>query len=169
MSVPLQVLIAPDGAGVAELSVLLRTLVASADDVRRHAGAAAADAPARVTTWAVLGEATSEPGTPVNAHVVDHDRVGRQAVRLAVDKVLCVGSSRAVRALHQGAVMEGSWGDEARLVTGPAAAVDAVTTDPDWTPRPGDQVLLAGVPAADLLDRWRDIGLDVELLAPGPT
>ena len=72
----------------------------------------------------------------LNEAVVEHDHVGRLAVRLAVDKTLCVGESRAVRALHQGAVMEGSWGDEARLVATVDDAAATLDTD-DWRPAPG--------------------------------
>ena len=89
----------------------------------------ARDSPERVRTWAIIGDMGTRDGLTENERVVEHDRVGRLAVRLAVDKTLCVGESRAVRALHQGAVMEGSWGDEARLV----ATVDdaAATLDTD--------------------------------------
>ncbi|MGW0036063.1 UDP-N-acetylmuramoyl-tripeptide--D-alanyl-D-alanine ligase [Gordonia sp. NPDC003376] len=134
-----------------ELGRMLRLLVATADDRR-----AQADGPIR--TWAVLGEVRTHDGLTENEHVVEHDRIGRQAVRLAVDKVLCVGPTRAVRALHQGAVMEGSWGDEARLAEDPADAASVLHADPDWTPQPGDVVLVAGpdVPLAEIVAGWRE-------------
>ncbi|MBT0565265.1 glutamate ligase domain-containing protein [Williamsia sp. CHRR-6] len=99
--------------------------------------------------WAVLGELAGPGGEPddgdavraaENARAVEHDRVGRFLVRLAVDYVVSVGTTRVVRALHQGAVMEGSWGDEARLVDDPAAAVQMLLEDL----ADGDVVLLAG-------------------------
>jgi UDP-N-acetylmuramoyl-tripeptide--D-alanyl-D-alanine ligase len=48
--------------------------------------------------------------------VVEHDRIGRLVVRLDVDRLIVVGVGRPCRALHQGAVMEGSWGEESILV-----------------------------------------------------
>lgn len=107
----------------------------------------ARDAEPRVRTWAIIGDLATGDGLSENDSVVEHDRVGRLAVRLAVDKTLCVGQSRAVRALHQGAVMEGSWGEEARLV---ATVDDAAATlaDDEWRPAPDDMVLIAGTDPA---------------------
>ncbi|GAA2070075.1 UDP-N-acetylmuramoyl-tripeptide--D-alanyl-D-alanine ligase [Williamsia deligens] len=103
--------------------------------------------PGTVRTWAVLGElatgdASDDTSDPTGAdRAVAHDRVGRRAVRLAVDTVVSVGDdSRWVRALHQGAVMEGSWGDEARLVADADAARDLL----DEELGDGDVILLAG-------------------------
>jgi len=100
----------------ADLMVALRELVTTAHD----AAAAGVD----LQSWAVLGEMDrdevadgSDSAFDLNAWVVEHDRIGRLAVRLDISRVLCVGASRAVRGLHQGAVMEGSWGDEAILVS----------------------------------------------------
>lgn len=101
----------------------------------------------RVRTWAIIGDLATRDGLSENERVVEHDRVGRLAVRLAVDKTLCVGESRAVRALHQGAVMEGSWGDEARLVASVDEASATLATD-EWRPAPGDMVLIAGTDPA---------------------
>ncbi len=63
-------------------------------------------------TWAVLGEML-ELG---EASRVEHDRVGRLAVRLNIDRLVAVGHG----ALHidQGATQEGSWGEESALVDG---------------------------------------------------
>ncbi|GAB90399.1 hypothetical protein [Gordonia rhizosphera] len=122
-----------------------------------EAGAARrADEPA-ARTWAIVGELVDQDDRTENERVVEHDLVGRQAVRLAVDKTLCVGNSRAVRALHQGAVMEGSWGDEVRMVQdAPAARALLRSPDDDWQPGPADVVLIAaadpGVTA--LADLW---------------
>jgi UDP-N-acetylmuramoyl-tripeptide--D-alanyl-D-alanine ligase len=69
-------------------------------------------APAARRSWAVLGE-MAELG---EESVVEHDRIGRLVVRLDVDRLIVVGAGRPCRALHQGAVMEGSWGEESILV-----------------------------------------------------
>jgi UDP-N-acetylmuramoyl-tripeptide--D-alanyl-D-alanine ligase len=83
-----------------------------------------ADEPDRVSagkrrSWAVLGE-MAELG---EESVVEHDRIGRLAVRLDVDRLIVVGTGRPARALHQGAVMEGSWGEESVLVPDIEAAL----------------------------------------------
>ncbi|QTJ64686.1 UDP-N-acetylmuramoyl-tripeptide--D-alanyl-D-alanine ligase [Rhodococcus sp. ZPP] len=70
-------------------------------------------------SWAVLGE-MAELGPE---SVVEHDAIGRFAVRLDVSKLIIVGTGRPARAMHQGAVMEGSWGDEAILVPDAASAI----------------------------------------------
>jgi UDP-N-acetylmuramoyl-tripeptide--D-alanyl-D-alanine ligase len=63
-------------------------------------------------TWAVLGE-MAELGDDA---ISEHDRIGRLAVRLDVSRLVVVGTGRSMRAMHHGAVMEGSWGAEATLV-----------------------------------------------------
>ncbi|MCM6773337.1 UDP-N-acetylmuramoyl-tripeptide--D-alanyl-D-alanine ligase [Nocardia sp. CDC159] len=63
-------------------------------------------------SWAVLGE-MAELG---EESVVEHDRIGRLAVRLDVDRLVVVGTGRPSRGMHQGAVQEGSWGEESVLV-----------------------------------------------------
>ncbi len=92
----------------------------------------AGDAPRR--SWAVLGE-MAELG---EESVIEHDAIGRLAVRLDVDRLVVVGTGRPSRAMHQGAVMEGSWGEESVLVPDIGAAIallgDAV--------EPGDVVLV---------------------------
>ncbi|WP_280364377.1 UDP-N-acetylmuramoyl-tripeptide--D-alanyl-D-alanine ligase [Nocardia wallacei] len=70
-------------------------------------------------TWAVLGE-MAELG---EESVIEHDRIGRLAVRLDVDRLIVVGTGRPAHALHQGAVMEGSWGEESVLVPDIEAAI----------------------------------------------
>lgn len=85
-------------------------------------------------TWAVLGEmAELGPDT-----VVEHDAIGRLLVRLDVTKLIVVGEGRPLRGMHQGAVMEGSWGDESTLVPDPAAALEILRREV----RPGDIVLV---------------------------
>lgn len=107
-------------------------------------------------TWAVIAEVATPEGIEENQRVVEHDLLGRQAVRLAVDKTLCIGDSRCVHALHQGAVMEGSWGDEARIVDSVEAAAALPAAEPDWRPAAGDVILLAAA-SADLrsvIEAW---------------
>ncbi|MGN2640353.1 UDP-N-acetylmuramoyl-tripeptide--D-alanyl-D-alanine ligase [Nocardia takedensis] len=70
-------------------------------------------------SWAVLGE-MAELG---EESVIEHDRIGRLAVRLDVDRLVVVGTDRPSRAMHQGAVMEGSWGEESLLVPDIGAAI----------------------------------------------
>ena len=61
-------------------------------------------------TWAVLGEML-ELG---DDSVTEHDAIGRYAVRLNISKLIVVGTG--ARAMHTGAVMEGSWGEESTFV-----------------------------------------------------
>lgn len=61
-------------------------------------------------TWAVLGEML-ELG---DDSILEHDAVGRLAVRLNISRLLVVG--QGARAMHNAAVMEGSWGDESAFV-----------------------------------------------------
>ncbi|TQM25994.1 UDP-N-acetylmuramoyl-tripeptide--D-alanyl-D-alanine ligase [Nocardia bhagyanarayanae] len=77
----------------------------------------AGDTPRR--SWAVLGE-MAELG---EESVIEHDGIGRLAVRLDVDRLVVVGTGRPSRAMHQGAVMEGSWGEESVLVPDIGAAI----------------------------------------------
>ncbi|MGV9636205.1 UDP-N-acetylmuramoyl-tripeptide--D-alanyl-D-alanine ligase [Nocardia rhamnosiphila] len=81
------------------------------------------DAPRR--SWAVLGE-MAELGPE---SVVEHDGIGRLAVRLDVDRLIVVGTGRPSRGMHQGAVMEGSWGEESVLVPDIEAAVELLAAE----------------------------------------
>ncbi|WP_280354992.1 UDP-N-acetylmuramoyl-tripeptide--D-alanyl-D-alanine ligase [Nocardia otitidiscaviarum] len=85
-------------------------------------------------SWAVIGEM----GELGEESVLEHDRIGRLAVRLDVDRFIVVGAGRPVRAMFQGAVQEGSWGEEAVHVPDIAAAVELL----DSELAPGDVVLV---------------------------
>lgn len=95
-------------------------------------------------SWAVLGE-MAELGPD---SVVEHDAIGRLAVRLDVSKLIVVGTDRPARGLLQGAIMEGSWGDEARIVPDIQAAIEALESELE----PGDLVL---VKASQSVGLWR--------------
>ncbi|BBZ33196.1 UDP-N-acetylmuramoyl-tripeptide--D-alanyl-D-alanine ligase [Mycolicibacterium confluentis] len=94
--------------------------------------AAGAGGPRR--SFAVLGE-MAELGEDT---ISEHDRVGRLAVRLDVSRLIVVGTGRAVGAMHQGAVMEGSWGSEAIRVDDVDAALALLRAEL----APGDVVLV---------------------------
>ena len=102
-------------------------------------------------TWAVLGEML-ELGE--NSRV-EHDRVGRLAVRLNIDRLVAVGHG----ALHidQGATQEGSWGEESTLVADADAARALLAEEL----QPGDIVLFK---ASNSVGLWR---LADELAAAG--
>ncbi|KXP14574.1 UDP-N-acetylmuramoyl-tripeptide--D-alanyl-D-alanine ligase [Tsukamurella pseudospumae] len=88
----------------------------------------------RRRTFAVLGEM----GELGDDSIVEHDRLGRFLVRLDITSTICVGTSRAVHALWQGAVMEGSWGSEAIRVDTREDAVERLRAEL----QPGDLVLV---------------------------
>lgn len=68
-------------------------------------------------SWAVLGK-MAELG---ESHVSAHDEIGRLAVRLDISRLVVIGE--AARPMHQGAHLEGSWGEESVLVPDVDAAV----------------------------------------------
>jgi UDP-N-acetylmuramoyl-tripeptide--D-alanyl-D-alanine ligase len=82
-------------------------------------------------TVAVLGE-MRELGAHAQA---EHDAVGRLAVRLDIHQLLVVGEP--ARAMHLGALLEGSWGEESVFVADAAAAESWLADHL----RPGDVVL----------------------------
>ncbi|MDI3403019.1 UDP-N-acetylmuramoyl-tripeptide--D-alanyl-D-alanine ligase [Streptomyces cavernicola] len=84
-------------------------------------------------TWAVLGQ-MAELGDEA---LVEHDAVGRLAVRLNVSKLVAVGG-REASWLQLGAYNEGSWGEESVHVSDAQAAVDLLRSEL----RPGDVVLV---------------------------
>ncbi len=96
----------------------------------------------RRRSWAVLGE-MAELGDDT---VSEHDRVGRLAVRLDVSRLVVVGTGRSMSAMHQGAVMEGSWGAEATRVDDAGAALALLRAELS----PGDVVLVKASNSAGL-------------------
>ncbi|SEQ52727.1 UDP-N-acetylmuramoyl-tripeptide--D-alanyl-D-alanine ligase [Lentzea xinjiangensis] len=100
-----------------------------------------ATTPAR-RSWAVLGP-MAELGDDA---VREHDEIGRLAVRLDISKLVVIGD--AARAMHQGAHLEGSWGDESVLVPDADAAIALLRKEV----RPGDVVL---VKASNAYRLWR--------------
>ncbi|BBZ60029.1 UDP-N-acetylmuramoyl-tripeptide--D-alanyl-D-alanine ligase [Mycolicibacterium monacense] len=109
---------------------------------------------AKRRSWAVLGE-MAELG---DDSISEHDSIGRLAVRLDVSRLVVVGTGRSASAMHQGAVMEGSWGAEATRVDDADAALALLSDEL----QPGDVVLVkasnsAGLGAlADSLTAGRD-------------
>ena len=65
-----------------------------------------------------------------------------------------------MHALHQGAVMEGSWGDEALIVESVETAARLADTEPDWQPTAGDVILLAaaGADLDSVITAWSERG-----------
>ena len=101
-----------------------------------------ADPAARRRSWAVLGE-MAELGDDA---ISEHGRIGRLAVRLDVSRLIVVGTGRSMSAMHRGAVMEGSWGEEATIVADADAALAVLRAEL----QPGDVVLVKASNAAGL-------------------
>lgn len=93
-------------------------------------------------SWAVLGEM----GELGEESITEHDRIGRLAVRLDISRLVVVGTGRPMRAMHQGAVMEGSWGSESVMVPDAGAALELLRAELE----PGDVVLVKASNAAGL-------------------
>jgi UDP-N-acetylmuramoyl-tripeptide--D-alanyl-D-alanine ligase len=83
-------------------------------------------------TYAVLGPV---PGA-TREDLMD---LGRFLVRLDISSLVVVGEAGAV---HAGAVLEGSWGEESRHVDSPQDAVNLLHAEL----APDDVVLVAGLP-----------------------
>ncbi|GAA2984663.1 UDP-N-acetylmuramoyl-tripeptide--D-alanyl-D-alanine ligase [Actinokineospora diospyrosa] len=96
----------------------------------------------RRRSWAVLGVMGELGDESVRAH----DDIGRLAVRLDINRLVVVGEQ--ARAMHQGASLEGSWGEESVLVPDVDAAVALVRAEL----APGDVVLVKASKVAAL---WR--------------
>ena len=75
-----------------------------------------------------------------------HDEIGRLAVRLDINRLVVVGAE--AMAMHQGASLEGSWGEESVFVKDVDAAVALLRDEL----RPGDVVL---VKASKVAAIWR--------------
>ncbi|WP_417935301.1 UDP-N-acetylmuramoyl-L-alanyl-D-glutamate--2,6-diaminopimelate ligase [Gordonia phthalatica] len=163
----LRVLISDRSGGIPEARRMVRELVTLAADSGVGSAHRPPGADSTHRTWVIFDEFLDTDGHDENVRCLEHDGLGRQIVRLAIDKVFAVGESiRAVRALHQGAVMEGSWGEESELLTDVAGTVAHLRDADADTPAPGDIVLVAGGELADaLLAYWRDeAGIEVEVL-----
>jgi UDP-N-acetylmuramoyl-tripeptide--D-alanyl-D-alanine ligase len=93
-------------------------------------------------SWAVLG-VMGELG---EASTAAHDEIGRLAVRLDVNRLVVVGEQAA--AMHRGAYLEGSWGEESVLVPDVDAAIALLHEEV----RAGDVVLVKASKVAEL---WR--------------
>ena len=106
-------------------------------------------------TWAVLGEML-ELGED---SVTEHDAIGRYLVRLNISQLIVVGTG--ARAMHTGAVMEGSWGDESVFVETVEEAESILAS----SLAPGDLVLFKSSNGAAL----RFLGDRIALNAPSPS
>ncbi|MGJ7441365.1 UDP-N-acetylmuramoyl-tripeptide--D-alanyl-D-alanine ligase [Aquipuribacter sp. MA13-6] len=93
-------------------------------------------------TWAVLGEMLELGDGATEAH----DRIGRLAVRLNIDRLVAVGPGALL--VHAGAVQEGSWGEESVHVADADAALALLQAEL----APGDVVL---VKASNSIGLWR--------------
>ena len=91
-------------------------------------------------TWAVLGE-MAELG---DAAWEEHDALGRLCVRMNVARLVAVGPN--AKAIHAGATLEGSWGEEAAYVEDAGAAIRLLHAELE----PGDVVLVKASRAAAL-------------------
>lgn len=107
----------PDG-----VTVVNDAYNANPDSVRAALKALVAMAPGR-RTWAVLGEMLELGADSVR----QHDALGRLAVRLNVSRLVAVGEG--ARAIHSGAVQEGSWGEESTFVPDADAAYELLTRE----------------------------------------
>ncbi len=107
-------------------------------------------------TWAVLGEML-ELG---ERSIEEHDLLGRVAVRLNISRLLAIGSG--TRALYNGAVLEGSWGEEAQHVPDVETAERLLEQEL----RPGDLVLFKSSNGAGLRFLGDRIALRTDAIAP---
>jgi UDP-N-acetylmuramoyl-tripeptide--D-alanyl-D-alanine ligase len=105
---------------------------ANPDSVRAALKALKAIAGEGRRTWAVLGQ-MNELGENSEA---EHDAIGRLVVRLNVGRLVAVGKQAG--AIHAGACLEGSWGEESVHVPDIAAATQLLRAEL----QPGDVVLV---------------------------
>jgi UDP-N-acetylmuramoyl-tripeptide--D-alanyl-D-alanine ligase len=120
------------------MSAALKTLatMARAGNPRRRA-------------WAVLGVMGELGDNTVSAH----DEIGRLAVRLDISRLVVVGEQ--ARPMHQGANLEGSWGEESVLVPDVEAAIALLREE-----LRGDDVVLVKASKAAALWRVADALLE---------
>jgi UDP-N-acetylmuramoyl-tripeptide--D-alanyl-D-alanine ligase len=133
----MQVTERPDG-----VTVIDDSYNANPDSMRAALKALAVRAGRDRRSIAVLGEML-EMG---EEHTQAHDEIGRLAVRLDIDRLVVVGEG--ARALHTGALQEGSWGEETRLLPDVEAAARWLEEEL----RPGDVVLVKSSHGSGL---WR--------------
>ncbi|MET9491549.1 UDP-N-acetylmuramoyl-tripeptide--D-alanyl-D-alanine ligase [Nocardia sp. NPDC006630] len=107
----------PDSVRAALKALVTMARSAGADGQGREVG--------RRRSWAVLGEM----GELGDESVIEHDRIGRLVVRLDVDRLIVVGTGRPSHGMHQGAVMEGSWGAESILVPDLETAIEILDAE----------------------------------------
>lgn len=107
----------PDG-----VTVVNDAYNANPESVRAALKALVVMAPGR-RSWAVLGEMLELGADSVRRH----DELGRLAVRLNVSRLVAVGEG--ARAIHSGAVQEGSWGEESTFVPDADAAFELLTRE----------------------------------------
>lgn len=107
----------PDSVRAALKALVTMARSAGADGQGREVG--------RRRSWAVLGEM----GELGDDSVIEHDRIGRLVVRLDVDRLIVVGTGRPSHGMHQGAVMEGSWGAESILVPDLETAIEILDAE----------------------------------------
>jgi UDP-N-acetylmuramoyl-tripeptide--D-alanyl-D-alanine ligase len=107
-------------------------------------------------TFAVLGP-MGELGADSR---LEHDAVGRLAVRLDISRLIAIGE--AARPLAHGAALEGSWNGESSWVADPEAALEVLRADL----QPGDVVLVKASRAARL-ERLAQSLIDDDGLDPG--
>ncbi|GAA0220146.1 UDP-N-acetylmuramoyl-tripeptide--D-alanyl-D-alanine ligase [Cryptosporangium japonicum] len=111
----------------------------------------------RRRVWAVLGHMAELGDTSRE----QHDAIGRLAVRLDIDRLVVVGPEAG--AIHAGAVLEGSWGEESVHVPDVDAAVELLGSQL----APGDVVLVKASRSARL-DRVVDALLAGPVATPAP-
>ena len=92
---------------------------------------------------AVLGAMDVRGMTRPDA-IAELDGVGRLAVRLNISRLVVVGDT--VRAIHTGALQEGSFGEETRILPDVDAEIAWLADEL----APGDAVLVKGAPEAGL-------------------
>jgi UDP-N-acetylmuramoyl-tripeptide--D-alanyl-D-alanine ligase len=105
----------------------------------------------RRRAWAVLG-VMGELGDNT---VAAHDEIGRLAVRLDISRLVVVGEQ--ARPMHQGANLEGSWGEESVLVPDVDAAIALLREE-----LRGDDVVLVKASKAAALWRVADALLEAD-------